>query len=37
MILSSPATAGEVAAQRTEGASVARNTPSVSFADSSPV
>jgi glycine oxidase len=34
---SSPATAGEVAAQRTEGAFAAKNTPSVSFADSSPV
>ncbi|MEN9856208.1 MAG: hypothetical protein RLZZ157_1334, partial [Pseudomonadota bacterium] len=35
--LSSPATAGEVAAKRSEGASAAKDTPSVSFADSSPV
>ncbi|MEN9855723.1 MAG: hypothetical protein RLZZ157_849, partial [Pseudomonadota bacterium] len=35
--VSSPATAGEVGAKRSEGASAARNTPSVSFADSSPV
>ncbi|MEN9856143.1 MAG: hypothetical protein RLZZ157_1269, partial [Pseudomonadota bacterium] len=36
-LLSSPATAGEVGAKRSEGASLLANTPSVSFADSSPV
>ncbi|MEN9874927.1 MAG: hypothetical protein RL186_1824, partial [Pseudomonadota bacterium] len=35
--LSSPATAGEVGAKRSEGASADKNTPSVGFADSSPV
>ncbi|MEN9855447.1 MAG: hypothetical protein RL186_1281 [Pseudomonadota bacterium] len=35
--LSSPALAGEVGAKRSEGATLSANTPSVSFADSSPV